>query len=121
MTALRTLGVGGTRECIFSTGTIVEPVTGWEPGRRLRFAITSQPPLLHELSPYDIHPPHLEGEFLASREGEFILTPLASGRTLLTGTSYYQLRIWPAQYWRLWTDYVAHRIHVRVMNEIKRE
>jgi uncharacterized membrane protein YhaH (DUF805 family) len=28
-------GVGATRYCVFSTGAFVEPITAWEPGRRL--------------------------------------------------------------------------------------
>ena len=27
--------------------------------------------------------------------------------------------MWPAFYWRLWSDAIIHRIHLRVLNHIK--
>ena len=52
--------------------------------------------------------------------GEFVLTPLPDGRTQLTGTSRYSYRLYPASYWRLWTDSMVEQTHLLVMNEIKR-
>ena len=75
---------------------------------------------MSELTPYtEIHPPHLEG-FLVSRQGQFLLTPLAGGRTLLEGTTWYQHNMWPAGYWKMWSDVIIHRIHGRVLKHIKR-
>ncbi|HEU4536638.1 MAG TPA: SRPBCC family protein, partial [Polyangiaceae bacterium] len=45
-------GVGAVRRCEFSTGPFVEPITRWEPPHRLSFDVTSQPPPMHEWSPY---------------------------------------------------------------------
>ncbi len=28
--------------------------------------------------------------------------------------------MWPVAYWQLWSDYIIHRIHTRVLNHIKR-
>jgi len=39
---------------------------------------------------------------------------------LLTGTSRYRNRMWPASYWRLWSDAIVHQIHARVFRQIKR-
>ena len=58
--------------------------------------------------------------FLKCREGQFTLTGLPDGRTRLEGTSWYESRLWPGPYWRLWCDWVAHRIHLRVLNQVKK-
>jgi hypothetical protein len=114
-------GVGATRYCVFSTGTFVETVTVWEPGRRLTFDVTAAPPPLRELSPYrDVHPPHLDG-YLRSRRGEFRLVPLPEGRTRLEGSSWYELEMAPEGYWQLFSDLLIHRIHRRVFDHIKSE
>lgn len=110
-------GVGAIRYCEFSTGPFVEPITRWEPGRLLAFNVVSSPPPLRELSPYDIHPPHLNG-FLNSRRGQFLLTALPSGRTRLEGTTWYELRLLPESYWALWADFFIHQIHKRVLEHI---
>jgi Polyketide cyclase / dehydrase and lipid transport len=113
-------GVGAIRYCVFSTGPFVEPITVWEPGRRLAFNVTSFPEPMRELSPYSIHPPHLDG-YLRSRHGEFRLIPLAGGRTRLEGRTWYELDMAPAIYWEAITDGVIHSIHRRVLDHIKRE
>jgi hypothetical protein len=114
-------GVGAVRYCVFSTGPFVEPITAWEPGRRLAFDVTSFPEPMRELSPYGrIHPPHLDG-YLRSRRGEFRLIPLADGRTRLEGSSGYELDMAPAIFWEAITDSVIHSIHRRVLNHIKQE
>jgi hypothetical protein len=74
---------------------------------------------MNEWSPYrDLHPPHLEN-YLLSREGQFLLTPIPGGKTLLEGTTWYQNRFWPAAYWHFYSDYIIHRIHMRVLVHIK--
>jgi hypothetical protein len=114
-------GVGATRYCVFSTGTFVERVTVWEPGRRLTFDVASGPPPLRELTPYrDVHPPHLDG-YLRSRRGEFRLVRLPGGRTRLEGSSWYELEMAPEGYWQLFSDALIHRIHNRVFDHIKGE
>lgn len=111
-------GPGAIRYCQFSTGPFVEPITVWQEPRLLRFRVTSNPEPMRELSPYDIHPAHLHGYF-ASRQGQFELTPLSGGRTLLTGTTWYSQDLWPQMYWTLWSDAIVHRIHRRVLNHIR--
>jgi hypothetical protein len=29
--------------------------------------------------------------------------------------------MWPASYWHLWSDYIIHRIHSRVLEHIRTE
>jgi hypothetical protein len=111
-------GVGAVRRCVFSTGTFVEPITVWDAPRLLKFDVTSNPPAMRELSPYDIHPPHVH-DFLISHGGEFRLIPLPDRRTRVEGTTWYEHNLWPAAYWRLWSDYLIHRIHRRVLEHVK--
>jgi len=112
-------GVGAIRRCRFSTGDFVEPITVWDAPNRLAFSVARQPPPMKELSPYgDVHPPHLDG-FLRSRRGEFALQRLPGGRTRLTGTTWYENRMWPETYWRGWSDALIHRIHLRVLRHVR--
>lgn len=112
-------GVGAVRRCEFSTGPFVEPITAWEPPRRLAFDVVSQPPSMTELSPYrKIHAPHLEG-YMSSRRGEFRLIPLESGGTRLEGSTWYTLSIFPEEYWVIWGEALLHRIHGRVLAHVK--
>jgi hypothetical protein len=113
-------GIGSARRCVLSTGTLSETVTAWKPPYLLRFRVDSTPPAMRELSPWpDLDPPHLHG-FYVSKQGEFRLTELPGGRTLIEGTSWYSHGLEPAQYWRLWSDYIVHGVHRRVLENIKR-
>jgi hypothetical protein len=111
-------GVGAVRYCIFTTGTFVEPIEVWDQPRLLQFSVKDQPPPMKEWSPYDIHPPHLD-HYLVSQKGQFLLTPLPGGRTRLEGTTWYVNKMWPESYWQLWSDYIIHRVHLRVLKHIK--
>jgi len=112
-------GVGAVRRCVFSTGAFVEPITRWEPGRRLSFDVDSQPRPMHEWSPYaDVAAPHVDGYF-RSRRGEFRLVALPNGHTRLEGSTWYEMKIYPAAYWVLYGDVIIHRIHMQVLQQIK--
>jgi hypothetical protein len=114
-------GRGAVRHCVFTTGAFVEPIDVWEEPRLLRFGVVSLPPPMQEWTPYrHVRPPHLDG-FLAAERGEFRLTPLPGGGTRLEGTTWYRHHMWPAAYWRLWSDAIIHRIHLRVLTHIRRE
>jgi uncharacterized membrane protein YhaH (DUF805 family) len=114
-------GPGAVRHCVFSTGAFVEPIEVWDEPRLLRFSVSQNPPPLEELTPYaHIDPPHLHGYF-ASHEGQFLLTALPGGRTQVEGTTWYSHTMWPAAYWHVWSDYVIHRIHMRVLEHIRAE
>jgi uncharacterized membrane protein YhaH (DUF805 family) len=112
-------GPGAVRHCVFSTGAFVEPIEIWDEPHLLRFGVTANPAPLNELSPYGhIQPAHLHGYF-ESHQGQFLLTPLPGGRTRLEGTTWYTHTMWPEAYWHLWSDYIIHRIHIRVLNHIR--
>jgi uncharacterized membrane protein YhaH (DUF805 family) len=114
-------GVGAVRRCEFSTGPFIEPIEQWEPPFVLGFSVSSQPLPLEEWSPYRLlHPVHLDGYF-RSRRGEFRIVPLASGRSRLEGSTWYELDLSPSAYWRLWADGLIHAIHLRVLTHIKNE
>jgi hypothetical protein len=61
----------------------------------------------------------LDGSF-RSTHGEFRLVPLADGTTRLEGRTWYKLDIYPHAYWTLWSDWLVHKIHGRVLRHIKR-
>lgn len=111
-------GVGAVRHCNFTTGSFVEPVTVWDEPRLLQFDVEAQPMPLKELSFREVDPPHLH-DYFVSEKGQFRLVELPGGRTLLEGTTWYYHNIRPAFYWRLWSDYIIHKIHLRVLEHIK--
>lgn len=118
---IRGTGPGAERHCVFSTGAFVEPIEIWDEPRRLKFSVTSNPAPMEEWTLYShVEPPHLHG-FLMSEGGQFLLTPLPNGGTRLEGTTWYQHGLWPAEYWRLWSDAIIHQIHMRVLRHIRDE
>lgn len=118
-TCIDGVGVGVRRSCVLSTGTVQERVVVWDKPHLLRFVVTATPPAMREIGLYGpIYPKHLDGYYI-SKEGQFALTPLPGGRTLVVGTSWYQHGLWPAEYWRWWSDTVVHHIHRRVLEHIR--
>ncbi len=112
-------GVGAVRYCEFSTGPFVEPITVWEPGKKLAFTVESQPLPMHEWSPYNaVHPPHLDG-YWRSKKGEFRLIAQPDGKTRLEGSTWYELDMGPGPYWRLIANGVIHGIHLRVLDHVR--
>ena len=97
--SIRGSGVGAIREGVFSTGVAYERVTAWHPDEELAFIVLSDPPTLHELSPYrEVHAPHLNGYF-RTLDARFTITPLADGHTQLSLTTHHQLLLGPTLYW----------------------
>ena len=111
-------GVGAIRHCNFSTGSFVEPITIWDNPKLLRFDVDENPAPMKELSFYNIDAPHLHDYFI-SKQGQFKLTELENGKTLLEGTTWYYHNIKPVFYWRVWSEYIIHKIHLRVLTHIK--
>ena len=112
-------GVGAVRYCTFSTGNFVEPITRWEAPHRLCFDVSENPPPMKELSIYgDVHAPHLHSH-MVSKRGQFRLER-RDHQVLLEGTTWYRHSISPQFYWGVVSDEIIHRIHLRVLNHIKR-
>ena len=118
-TRLEGSGPGAVRYCEFSTGPFVEPIEIWDEPRLLAFRVAENPAPMQEWSPFaNLVTRHLHG-YLVSKRGQFQLTALPNGRTLLVGTTWYQHGLWPAEYWRWWSDAIIHRIHLRVLEQIR--
>lgn len=114
-------GEDAVRYCEFTTGAFVEPIEVWEPPSVLGFSVREQPAPMKELSPYGhIETPHMDG-FFESQRGRFELKRLSGGRTKLIGKTWYKHKVWPVVYFRIWSDWIIHRIHVRVLRHIKEE
>ena len=112
-------GLGAVRYCEFSTGPFVEPIQVWDEPHLLRFSVAQNPAPMNEWSPYaNVVPRHLHG-YMVSKQGQFLLTALPNGHTLLEGTTWYQHGLWPEMYWTVWSNAIIHRIHMRVLNHIK--
>lgn len=112
-------GVGAIRKCNFTTGCFVEPITIWDEPNVLEFSVLDQPPPMVEWSIYDnLEIAHLD-DYFKSVKGQFKLEELPNGKTRLVGTTWYHHSVWPSMYWKLWSDYILHRIHLRVLTHIK--
>jgi hypothetical protein len=112
-------GVGAVRHCNFTTGSFVEPLTVWDEPKLLKFDVVEQPAPMKEISFWDVNAPHLH-DYFVSKQGQFKLTQLPNGHTLLEGTTWYYHNIRPAFYWQLWSDNIIHKIHDRVLQHIKK-
>jgi len=112
-------GVGSVRYCHFTTGCFVEPIKIWNEPKLLQFSVLEQPAPMKELSFWKIDAPHLH-DYFVSKKGQFKLIRLANGHTKLIGTTWYYHNIRPAVYWRSWSDFIIHKIHLRVLTHIKK-
>jgi len=111
-------GPGAIRRCVFTTGTFVEPIEVWSPGRELSFSVTDQPDPMREMTLWNsVRPPHLSG-YLETTRGQFLLEPLPGGKTRLVGRTWYRTRLEPQGYFRLWGDAIIHQIHLRVLRHV---
>jgi hypothetical protein len=114
-------GLTADRQCRFSTGNFKEPILAWEPGKHFAFGVADEPLLMTELSPYGkIHVRHLEDHDFQPERADFTLTKLPNGSTRLEGTTVYRNKMWPGEYWHLWTDGIIHAIHQTVFKQVKK-
>lgn len=116
---IRGEGVGAERLGHFSTGAARERITQWVPGRKLAFAVLSQPPAMEEMSPYRrVHAPHVRGYF-ETGETSFDLEPLAGGGTRLRARASHVLRLDPVPYWEPLARWAVRQNTGRVLRDIK--
>mgnify|MGYP002661044596 CR=1 FL=1 len=111
--------MGAIPHCNFNTASFVEPITVWDQPHLLKFTVDEQPAPMKEISFWDIDAPHLH-DYFVSKEGQFKLTALPNGKTKLEGTTWYYHNIKPAIYWKIWSNYIVHKIHERVLEHIKK-
>jgi len=110
-------GVGAVRYCNFTTGPFVEPITVWQEPNMLAFDVAEQPAPMKELTPYnEIHAAHLQ--YIRSQKGQFRLYE-KDGKTVVEGTTFYTHDIAPDAYWKLLSDEIIGKIHLRVLTHIK--
>lgn len=104
--------VGGRRDCELSGGVRVgQRITAADRNRRLDFVIDQQP-----------QHPEISRHMIFQR-GRIQLIPDGHGGTILRATSWYQLKVFPANYFNLWAAAVMHATHLRVfswMDELAR-
>ncbi len=113
-------GVGALRRGTFSTGTAIERITVWEPGRKLAFVVVSDVPAMRELSPYqDVHAPHVVGYFRTASTS-FELMPRPDGGTDLREQTRHELRLEPVLYWLPLARYIVRLNNQRIMDYVKR-
>ncbi|MEI7962945.1 MAG: hypothetical protein WCI42_03860 [Verrucomicrobiota bacterium] len=111
-------GIGAIRYCVFSTGSFVEPITAWQEPTLLAFDVSSSPPPMKELSLYqNIEAPHLHGH-MTSHHGQFRLVQHGD-QVVLEGSTWFTHSLSPQWYWGPISDYMIHRIHERVLKQIK--
>jgi hypothetical protein len=111
-------GIGAIRYCVFSTGSFVEPITAWQQPTLLAFDVSSSPPPMKELSLYEnIEAPHLHGH-MTSHHGQFRLVQ-QDDHVVLEGSTWFTHSLSPQWYWGPISDYMIHRIHERVLKQIK--
>lgn len=112
-------GVGAVRLGVFSTGTALECITEWEPGRKLAFTVLRDVPSMRELSPYEhVHAPHLIGYFF-TKGTSFELLPGQNGGTRLIERTAHTLKLEPVLYWLPLTRLVVDQNNARVLAHIK--
>ena len=61
---------------------------------------------------------HLHGYF-TSKRGQFELREQPDGSTVLLGTTWYSHGLWPEACWAVWSDWLLHTIHSRVLHHIR--
>jgi uncharacterized membrane protein YhaH (DUF805 family) len=114
-------GVGAVRHGEFSTGTAIERVTEWVPNRKLAFAVETDIPAMHELSPYEhVHAPHVVGYF-TTRTTSFELTPRPDGAIEVTLRSAHVIRLDPLLYWMPLARWMVAENNARVLAHIRRQ
>lgn len=105
---IQSVHVGAERRCLFSGNLAFEErVVACRPNRELTFDIVRQP----------AHPEILG--HAAVKRGQFLLQDNGDGTTSLTGTSWYELYVYPSWYYDLWASRVARQVHWRVMSHVK--
>jgi len=112
-------GVGAIRRGVFSTGIAIERVTIWEPQRKLAFVVLSNPPAMHELSPYrHVNAPHVHGYF-ETISTSFEIVTLAGGNVHVIEHTAHEMKLDPVLYWLPFARLIVHENNTRVLGYIK--
>ncbi len=99
--------VGDEARCLYRGGHLIKRVTGLEPPNRYAFEVIEQ-----EL---DV------GGGMRLSGGEYVLRPLAPGRTELEVTTRYVSPKAPRWFWEPIEQMVCHSFHRHILNAMRRE
>ena len=112
-------GIRAVRKGTFSTGIALERVTEWVTDKRLAFAVISDPPAMHEMSPYKhVNAPHIKGYFRTTYTSFEIHQLDANHCRILEHTSH-ELRLDPVLYWMPFARWIIHENNIRVLSHIR--
>ncbi len=101
--------VGGERKCVFENGIAFdEKIVTYDSLRDLTFDIVKMP-----------EDPEIIGHINLKR-GQFKLKDNGDGTTTLIGTSWYDLKVFPAWYYNIWAESITREVHLRAMKHIKK-
>ncbi len=101
--------VGGDRKCVFENGIAFdEKIVVYDSLKDLTFDIVKMP-----------EDPEIIGHINLKR-GQFKLKDNGNGTTTLIGTSWYDLKVFPAWYYNIWAESITREVHLRAMKHIKK-
>jgi hypothetical protein len=116
-TTLSGHGVGAIRTAYWGDHiNFEERITQWQPGRRLGWAFAFTNSSLQDYTDRHIAP---DGQFLKIDTGDYTLTPMDAGRTLLTLRTNYIAKTHVNPYAQLWGEILLGDIQSNVLAIIK--
>lgn len=116
-TTLSGQGVGAIRTAYWGDHIdFEERITQWQPGRRLAWSFAFTNSSLQDYTDRHIAP---DGQFLKIDTGDYTLTPLAAGRTLLTLRTHYIAKTHVNLYAQLWGEILLGDIQGNILAIIK--
>jgi len=99
--------LGGERTCLLTGNTaLTEKISQFNPDSNFTFDVVKQRGDL-ELTRH-----------LVVHRGQFVLKQNADGTTTVTGTTWYELKVFPGWYFNLWATDVIRHVHLTVMHHI---
>lgn len=110
-------GVGAVRQLAWTQGVhFQEVVTDWEQDRRLAWDFRFGPDSIPDRVEAHID---VDSRYLKISHGDYVLEPLANGRTRLTLTTHYQMATPINAYCRMWGKVFLNDFHSTVLRVIK--
>jgi hypothetical protein len=116
-TTLAGTGVGAVRTAYWGGDiNFDEVITAWEPGKRVGWAFSFTNTSIEAYIDQHISP---DGQFLKIASGDYVITPLANGKTRLTLRTNYIAKTHVNPYAKLWGELVLGDIHNNILTIIK--
>jgi hypothetical protein len=99
--------IGGERKCLLTGNTLLtERISEATPNKNFTFDVVKQQGDLELV------------RHLVVNRGQFLLTQNTDGTTTVTGTTWYNLRVFPGWYFNMWATDVIRHVHLSVMDHI---